>query len=69
MPMLEEALAIAHGIKALQRLSQGEDAAVRDDLAWVSPLRRTCIGQAGLGAGLGLAGPIGRMSPAAHGAV
>ncbi len=60
---------IARGIKALQRLSQGEDAAARDELAWVSLCGGLALANSGLGAVHGLAGPIGGMSPAAHGSV
>ncbi len=61
--------AIARGIKALQRLSQGEDAAARDELAWVSLCGGLALANSGLGAVHGLAGPIGGMSAAAHGSV
>ena len=61
--------AIARGMKALQRLSQGEDAAARDDLAWVSLCGGLALANSGLGAVHGLAGPIGGMCPAAHGSV
>ena len=61
--------AIGQGLAALQRLNRGEDAAARDQLAWVSLCGGLALANAGLGAVHGLAGPIGGISPAAHGAV
>ncbi len=61
--------AIARGLTALHRLSQGEDAVARDDLAWVSLCGGLALANAGLGAVHGLAGPICGMCPAPHGAV
>lgn len=61
--------AIARGLTALHRLSQGEDATARDELAWVSLCGGLALANAGLGAVHGLAGPIGGMCPAPHGAV
>ncbi len=61
--------AIARGLTALHRLSQGEDSAARDELAWVSLCGGLALANAGLGAVHGLAGPIGGMCPAPHGAV
>lgn len=61
--------AIARGMKALLRLSQGEDARARDELAWVSLCGGLALANSGLGAVHGLAGPIGGMCPAAHGSV
>ena len=60
---------IALGLRALMRLQAGEDAGARDDLAWVSLCGGLALANAALGAVHGLAGPIGGISPAAHGAV
>ena len=62
--------AIAPGLRALRRLvDEGEDKAARDDLAWCSLSGGLALANAGLGAVHGLAGPIGGVSPAPHGAV
>ncbi len=61
--------AIGQGLRALQRLQQGDDPKARDDMAWVSLCGGLALANAGLGAVHGLAGPIGGMSPAPHGAV
>lgn len=61
--------AIPRGLAALIRLMQGEDAAARDDLAYVSLCGGLALANAGLGAVHGLAGPLGGMAPAPHGAV
>jgi alcohol dehydrogenase class IV len=61
--------AIARGLAALQRLSQGEDAGARDEMAWVSLSGGLALANAGLGAVHGLAGPAGGMSSAPHGAI
>jgi alcohol dehydrogenase class IV len=61
--------AIARGLTALHRLSLGENATARDELAWVSLCGGLALANAGLGAVHGLAGPIGGMCPAPHGAV
>lgn len=60
---------IATGMQALMRLMEGEDAAARDDLAWVSLCGGLALTNAGLGAVHGLAGVIGGMTGAAHGAI
>lgn len=60
--------AIARALAALQRLSQAEHPAARDDLAWVSLCGGLALANAGLGAVHGLAGPIGGLCGAAHGA-
>ncbi len=57
------------GINALTRLMQGNDAQARDDLAWVSLCGGLVLANAGLGAVHGLAGVIGGLIPAAHGAI
>lgn len=61
--------AIPLGLAALLRLMQGEDARARDDLAWVSLCGGLALANAGLGAVHGLAGVIGGMIPATHGAI
>jgi alcohol dehydrogenase class IV len=61
--------AIERGLTALHRLSQGEDATARDEMAWVSLCGGLALANAGLGAVHGLAGPIGGMCSAPHGAV
>ncbi len=61
--------AIPLGLAALVRLMAGEDAGARDDMAWVSLCGGLALANAGLGAVHGLAGPIGGMSAAPHGAV
>lgn len=61
--------AIGAGLLALQRLRQGEDKDARDTLAWVSLSGGLALANAGLGAVHGLAGVIGGLCPAPHGAV
>jgi alcohol dehydrogenase class IV len=61
--------AIGVGLAALQRLKQGEDPDARDALAWVSLSGGLALANAGLGAVHGLAGVIGGLCPAPHGAV
>lgn len=61
--------AIPMGIAALMRLMQGEEAQARDDLAWVSLCGGLALANSGLGAVHGLAGVIGGITPAAHGAI
>ena len=62
--------AIAPGLRALRHLvDEGEDKAARDELAWCSLSGGLALANAGLGAVHGLAGPIGGVSPAPHGAV
>ena len=48
---------------------EGQDAAAREDMALVSLFGGLALANAGLGAVHGLAGPIGGMFPAPHGAV
>jgi alcohol dehydrogenase class IV len=60
---------IGTGLAALQRLRQGEDREARDALAWVSLSGGMALANAGLGAVHGLAGVIGGLCPAPHGAV
>ncbi len=61
--------AIATGLEALARLMQAEDPAARDALAWTSLTGGMALANAGLGVVHGLAGVIGGITPAAHGAV
>lgn len=61
--------AIGAGMPALMRLMQGEDAAARDRMAWVSLCGGLALANAGLGAVHGLAGVIGGLTGAAHGAI
>lgn len=61
--------AIGAGLAALLRLQQGEDKEARDTLAWVSLSGGMALANSGLGAVHGLAGVIGGLCPAPHGAV
>ena len=61
--------AIPRGLAALMRLMQAEDPAARDDMAWVSLSGGLALANAGLGAVHGLAGPLGGLTGAAHGAI
>lgn len=60
---------IGPGLAALARLMQAEDAAARDRMAWTSLCGGIALANAGLGAVHGLAGVIGGVTPAAHGAI
>ncbi|KRW96629.1 iron-containing alcohol dehydrogenase [Paracoccus sp. MKU1] len=61
--------AIAPGLRALVRLMQAEDPQARDRMAWVSLSGGIALANGGLGAVHGLAGVIGGVTPAAHGAI
>lgn len=61
--------AIGVGLTALQRLMIAEDAAARDLMAWVSLSSGMALANGGLGAVHGMAGPIGGVCAAAHGAI
>ncbi len=61
--------AIPMGLAALIRLMEGEDAAARDAMAFVSLTGGLALANAGLGAVHGFAGVIGGMTGAAHGAI
>ncbi len=61
--------AIPRGLAALIRLMAVEDAAARDEMAWVSLCGGIALANAGLGAVHGLAGPLGGLTGAAHGAI
>ncbi len=61
--------AMGQGIAALRSLMSGEDPAARDAMAWVSLCGGLALANSGLGAVHGLAGVIGGMTGAAHGAI
>ncbi|WEF23532.1 iron-containing alcohol dehydrogenase [Paracoccus sp. S3-43] len=61
--------AIPRGLAAIRRLMEGEDAGARDDMAWVSLSGGLALANAGLGAVHGLAGPLGGLTGAPHGAI
>ncbi len=61
--------AIPKGLVALRRLMEVEDAAARDTMSWVSLCGGMALANAGLGVIHGLAGPLGGLKPAPHGAI
>lgn len=61
--------AIPRGLAALASLMQGESPDARDAMAWVSLSGGLALANAGLGAVHGLAGVIGGLCPAPHGAI
>lgn len=61
--------AIPRGLRALQRLMLAEDTDARDEMAWVSLCGGLALANSGLGAVHGLAGPLGGLTGAAHGAI
>lgn len=61
--------AIPRALPALRRLMRGEDAAARDEMAWVSLCGGLALANSGLGAVHGLAGVLGGATGAAHGAI
>lgn len=61
--------AIPAGLRALVTLMQGEDSEARDRMAFVSLSGGLALANAGLGVVHGLAGPLGGLSPAPHGAL
>jgi alcohol dehydrogenase class IV len=61
--------AIPRGLRALVRLMEAEDPQARDEMAWVSLCGGMALANAGLGVVHGLAGPLGGLSGAAHGAI
>ncbi|MEM8553380.1 MAG: iron-containing alcohol dehydrogenase [Pseudomonadota bacterium] len=63
------AQAIPVGLKAVATLAEGEDPDARDELANVSLMGGVALANAGLGAVHGLAGPLGGVTPAPHGAI
>jgi alcohol dehydrogenase class IV len=61
--------AIPRGIAALKTLMEKECPDSRDELAWVSLCGGLALANAGLGVVHGLAGPLGGLSDASHGAL
>ncbi|MCL4068879.1 iron-containing alcohol dehydrogenase [Pseudomonas sp. GX19020] len=61
--------AIPRGLAALQSLMRGENKDARDEMSWVSLTGGIALANGGLGAVHGLAGVIGGVTPAAHGAI
>lgn len=61
--------AIPRGLSAIRRLMEGEGPDARDDMAWVSLCGGLALANAGLGAVHGLAGPLGGLTGAPHGAI
>jgi alcohol dehydrogenase class IV len=61
--------AIPVGLAALRTLMDREDADARDAMAWVSLCGGLALANAGLGVIHGLAGPLGGLTGAAHGAI
>lgn len=61
--------AIPVGLTSLATLMTGPDATARDRMAWVSLCGGLALANAGLGVVHGLAGPLGGLSGAAHGAI
>lgn len=61
--------AIPQGLHALKRLMEAEDPQARDALAHTSLTGGLALANAGLGAVHGLAGVIGGLTPAPHGAI
>ncbi|MDO5648891.1 iron-containing alcohol dehydrogenase [Paracoccus sp. (in: a-proteobacteria)] len=61
--------AIPRGLAAIRQLMQGNDPQARDEMAWVSLCGGLALANSGLGAVHGLAGPLGGLSGAAHGAI
>ena len=61
--------AIPRGIKALKTLMAKECPQSRDEMAWVSLCGGLALANSGLGVVHGLAGPLGGLSNASHGAL
>nr|WP_194097247.1 iron-containing alcohol dehydrogenase [Marivivens aquimaris] len=61
--------AIPRGLKAIQLLMEREDTAAREDMALVSLFGGLALANAGLGVVHGLAGPLGGLTGAPHGAI
>lgn len=61
--------AIPTGLAALNRLMMSSDTEARDQMAWTSVAGGLALANAGLGVIHGLAGPLGGLSNAAHGAI
>lgn len=60
---------ILPGLRALKRLMEEEDAQARDTMAWTSLCGGIALANGGLGAVHGLAGVIGGVTTAPHGAI
>ncbi len=61
--------AIENGLPALMTLMECEDGRARDAMAWTSLCGGLALANAGLGVVHGLAGPLGGLSGASHGAI
>ncbi len=61
--------AIPLGLRALHKLMDSENAEARDELSYVSLCGGLALANSGLGVVHGLAGPLGGLSGAAHGAI
>lgn len=61
--------AIPKGLGAIRQIMEQEDPKARDELAWVSLCGGLALANSGLGVVHGLAGPLGGLSNAAHGAI
>ncbi|WP_439122763.1 iron-containing alcohol dehydrogenase [Marivita sp.] len=61
--------AIPKGLVAIRQIMAGEDPEARDALAWVSLCGGLALANSGLGVVHGLAGPLGGLSNAPHGAI
>ncbi|WP_207101870.1 iron-containing alcohol dehydrogenase [Paracoccus shandongensis] len=61
--------AIPRGLAAIRRLMERDDPGARDDMALVSLCGGLALANAGLGAVHGLAGPLGGLTGAPHGAI
>lgn len=61
--------AIPKGLVAIQQIMASEDPDARDALAWVSMCGGLALANSGLGVAHGLAGPLGGLTNAAHGAI
>lgn len=61
--------AIMSGLVALRTLMSREDEAARDEIAWTSLCGGLALANAGLGVVHGLAGPLGGLCEAPHGAI
>jgi alcohol dehydrogenase class IV len=61
--------AIPKGLRALKQLMEGESTAARDDLAQVSLFGGLALANSGLGVVHGIAGPLGGLCGAPHGAI
>lgn len=61
--------AIPRGLRSLRRLMEAEDPQARDELAYVSLCGGLALANSGLGVIHGLAGPLGGLANAPHGAI